>query len=424
MGDDDTLGDALRHALNHLHDPQVLGTSPLIAWLGLEELDDPPRALRGILEQAIADFQPVAGSPCNSRGQRHYQVLLGRYVEQLTQDAVALRLGITTRHLRREQVAALQALEDYLRLRYDLPRGVQPDLMPEGAPAGPSIVEPQTAELNREMLWLADSLRDRTSEVEPVLREALDLATAYAEQRSISMSLSCPSALPQAAVPSTVLRQIVLNLLTTAIRSLLPGGRIRLFAQVESAGIAIVMSATEGDRRAWRLLGSLDPAVSMSRRLTELFEGELTVTEVDNLLIARAVLPPADRRVTILAIEDNLDTTRLWQRYVQGTLFDLVQQADPEQALERAELLQPDIIILDIMLPSIDGWELLRELRHHPATCSIPIIICTVLPQADLALALGASDFIQKPATGREFRAVLQRQIVAAARPPGPPQTA
>jgi CheY-like chemotaxis protein len=129
------------------------------------------------------------------------------------------------------------------------------------------------------------------------------------------------------------------------------------------------------------------------------------------------ILPLAGRRVIVLAIEDNTDTLQLWRRYLQGTLFTLVEETDPQQALIRAAALHPDLIILDVMLPNIDGWTLLRRLRSDPSTASTPIVVCTVLPQKELALSLGASDFIQKPATGREFRAVLDRQTVAAARP-------
>jgi PleD family two-component response regulator len=155
----------------------------------------------------------------------------------------------------------------------------------------------------------------------------------------------------------------------------------------------------------------------MSRRLLELFDGELVLTRVDDILVARIIVPSSSQRMTVLAIEDNLDTLDLWRRYVYGTPFGLVEETHPEQALDRAISLHPALIILDVMMPGTDGWELLREMRSHPALAATPIIVCTVLPQRDLALSLGASDFIQKPATGRTFRATLERQISVAAPP-------
>ena len=155
----------------------------------------------------------------------------------------------------------------------------------------------------------------------------------------------------------------------------------------------------------------------MSSRLLELFDGELELARVDDILVAKVLVPAVDQRVTVLAVEDNLDTLDLWRRYVQGTSFSLVAETNPERAIDRAVALRPALIVLDVMMPGIDGWELLRAMRKHPALAKTPILVCTVLPQRELAMSLGASDFVQKPTTGRAFRAALERQNVAAARP-------
>jgi len=407
MLDHITFGNALRHALNCLDDSEALGHSPLLEWLGLKGQDHPAQALRQALEQAIAAFRPASEATPDSKAWRHYQILFGRYIQRLTQEALANRLAITPRHLRREQAAALQALEEYLRLRYDLPPALQEFSSPPG--------ETRNAELNREMRWLVDSMRDRVSEVQSVLTEVVGLAQSLAQQRAAVLNLSCTHALPLVAVPPTILKQIILNLLVTILRNVASGARIRLFADAAEGHVVILItSPREGP--TWQCLEATDQAVAMARRLLTLFGGKLILSEVNDLLIAKALLPLEGRCVTVLAIEDNLDTLQLWQRYVQGTRFSLIEETDPAQALTRAAALHPDLIVLDVMLPDIDGWKLLRQLREHPATARTPIIVCTVLPQKDLALALGADDFIQKPTTGKEFRAALERQSVAATR--------
>ena len=116
----DAFMDELRGALNHLHDNEFLRKSALVELLGLEGRDDPAGSLRGVLEEAIDAFRPVSDSAACPQRPRHYHVLFGRYVERLTQSAVAHRLAIATRHLRREQAAALSALAEYLNLQFDL----------------------------------------------------------------------------------------------------------------------------------------------------------------------------------------------------------------------------------------------------------------------------------------------------------------
>lgn len=67
----------------------------------------------------------------------------------------------------------------------------------------------------------------------------------------------------------------------------------------------------------------------------------------------------------------------------------------------------PRIIVLDVMMPEIDGWEVLGRLRQHPLTSHIPIIICTILAEEELALSLGASGFLRKPVSREAFLGAL-----------------
>ncbi len=62
------------------------------------------------------------------------------------------------------------------------------------------------------------------------------------------------------------------------------------------------------------------------------------------------------------------------------------------------------------MLPGVDGWELLDNLREEPDTHHIPVIVCSILPEEPLALALGASCFLRKPVSQLEFLAALEQQ--------------
>jgi CheY-like chemotaxis protein len=69
----------------------------------------------------------------------------------------------------------------------------------------------------------------------------------------------------------------------------------------------------------------------------------------------------------------------------------------------------PDIIILDIMLPDVDGWKLLTRLREMPETRSTPIIICSVIRGQALALALGAALYVPKPVRRQQLIEALDR---------------
>lgn len=394
----------LREALNHLYDPLFLRKSPLVRLFGLHEQINPAAALRNRLEQAIKATRPEPGSPPTSRSERNYQILFHRYVQQFTQRHVANQLGISPRHLRREQTGAIQALAEYLRGRFDVSQGLERSHL-----AGPDAdrFQGNTVGLHQEMAWLGDSLADHVSEVKPVLKEALRLINAVASQHNVAVDLSLTEHMPRVAIAQTVLKQVALSLLATAIASV-PGGRVSLIAEIQQGQVTMDVRAFPDPQGAWRQLER--DGVDMARRLVELFKGRLVESQGDGPLRVKVVLPSAEQ-VVVLAIEDNADTLQLWERYVQDTRFRLMGARDPEQAFRMATELRPSLIILDVMLPGVDGWELLGQLRHHPLTGAIPVVVCTVLPQKELALSLGARGFIRKPVTRQSFRALLARHI-------------
>ena len=68
-------------------------------------------------------------------------------------------------------------------------------------------------------------------------------------------------------------------------------------------------------------------------------------------------------------------------------------------------------MVLDVMMPKTDGWELLQSLRSHPQTSTIPLVMCSVLREQPLALSLGATDYLIKPVSQPQLLEVLQRWL-------------
>ena len=124
-----------------------------------------------------------------------------------------------------------------------------------------------------------------------------------------------------------------------------------------------------------------------------------------------SIIVPTAERLPVLVIDDNVDTLNLMQRYLSGSRYHFCGTARPQDALPMAEQVQPQILVLDVMLPGIDGWELLGRLREHPKTRDRPVIVCSILPQDQLALALGAADYLPKPVSQQELLSALDRQV-------------
>lgn len=115
----------------------------------------------------------------------------------------------------------------------------------------------------------------------------------------------------------------------------------------------------------------------------------------------------------ILVVEDDKKTASLVALYLEREGFKTISANDGQQALELAKRHHPIFVILDLMLPNVDGWEVCRELRH---TCDVPILILTAREEEMdrvLGLSLGADDYVVKPFSPRELmarvKAILRR---------------
>jgi len=118
----------------------------------------------------------------------------------------------------------------------------------------------------------------------------------------------------------------------------------------------------------------------------------------------------------ILIVEDEKDIVKMLEYNLKKEGFRTISAQDGEDALEYAVREHPDLIILDLMLPGMDGLEVCRELKKETKTASIPIIMLTAKAQESdkvVGLELGADDYMTKPFSPRELiariKAVLRR---------------
>jgi two-component system phosphate regulon response regulator PhoB len=127
-----------------------------------------------------------------------------------------------------------------------------------------------------------------------------------------------------------------------------------------------------------------------------------------------------DMKTKILVVDDEPDALELIQYNLRAAGYEVVTAADGEEALKKARASQPALVILDVMLPEIDGLEVCKALRREPATAAIPIVMLTAkAAEIDrvLGLELGADDYVTKPFSPRELvlrvKSLLRRRVPA-----------
>jgi DNA-binding response OmpR family regulator len=120
---------------------------------------------------------------------------------------------------------------------------------------------------------------------------------------------------------------------------------------------------------------------------------------------------PAREQPLVLAADDDEDILDLITFRLERSGYSVLQARDGEEALELAVRELPDLVVLDVMMPKLDGFELTRRLRSEAKTSRIPIILLTARAQdADLQRGFdaGADDYIRKPFSPDELRARVQ----------------
>jgi two-component system, cell cycle response regulator DivK len=122
-----------------------------------------------------------------------------------------------------------------------------------------------------------------------------------------------------------------------------------------------------------------------------------------------AVLPP------LVLIVDDVDHGReICSEYLEYRGFRVATAADGQEALDKAFELLPDVILMDLSLPKIDGWEATRRLKNDDRTRAIPVVALTAHALADAhekAMAAGCDSVVTKPCLPRDLEAEVRRQL-------------
>ena len=292
--------------------------------------------------------------------------------------------------------------------------------------------------------------------VESLVQECMRLVEEQAAERRVHLELACAEGDDGLQVYADRLRakQVLLNLLSNAIKYNRAGGTVTVRYQREGAESVVIDVADTGDgippegrdalfeafERLGRERGAVEGAgigLALALRLARLMGGDLWLVEsrpgegarfrvrlpyveasgrdrhhapsVDpGLLEERDDDPP----LTVLAAEDNTVNMLLLSGLVaKREGVELLEAYDGASALELAEAREPDLLLIDIHLPDIDGFELARRLRALPALASTPLVALSADATDEArqrALAEGFNDYIVKPFELEQLDALLR----------------
>jgi CheY-like chemotaxis protein len=391
----------LQDALHHLHDPDYSAPATLAAVL----MGESPVNTASIQFAIIQAIQQLAASPDTSSSaftRLNYELLVHRFIDNRTQAGTAERLHTTERNIRRKQPVAIHMLARFLWERHTQARSSAIDDMPTSKEDTQSASSPSRkweSQARQELNSLLQSDPTQIASVGDVLRSAVDLDKVLAGEYGVSLVIGEIPEHLTAAAPPTALRQILIMVISQMSRRN-RSRRIYLDAW-EETGFAVIR--LHGER------GANEPVdLELAAGLLRLLGGSLvSATSEDGIELILRV--PAIGKVNVVVIDDNQDFVHFCARCTRGTRFGIVQPKD--WTIEAIQEAQADVILLDIMLPNLDGWELLQALRRDPATAEIPVIVCSIVGEEALASLFGAVAYLPKPVNHRKLLATLERIV-------------
>ncbi len=238
---------------------------------------------------------------------------------------------------------------------------------------------------------------ERSMPIAQIVRGAVDLLADKLHQAGLVVEEDFVLPPPEIERGHQPLRQLILALLG------------HLIADAHSATLTIALEIEDTRARLsltlhpTKAIRALSPQEINERRTTleelALMSGaQLTLQATESQNGGFCIrLPIASTQKTILVVDDNGDILELLGRYLTAHRYRVLFAQDAQQAIAHVQHSRPYAIVLDLMMPQMDGWDLLQRFLTQPDTQTVPIIICSVLKQKDLALSLGATAFIEKP---------------------------
>jgi signal transduction histidine kinase/HAMP domain-containing protein len=286
------------------------------------------------------------------------------------------------------------------------------------------------------------------------LRPSADLAVAavqrQSQQRRVTIELSLPADLPAVIGDPKRVEQVFVNLLANAVKFSPPDSRVLVTAHTEDGVVVVsVRDSGVGIKKEFqeRMFGKFEHqqgsltresqgaglGLAISKQIIDALGGNIWVESEEGhgstffftLPSARqAVLDGKKEEATfagraasghclVLVIEDDEDAAKLISYSIASQGHKVITCHNGKEAMQLARRHHPDIVTLDLNIPGINGLAVLKELRADEGTKRVPIICISAQPDSALALASGASFYLEKPVDIDMLREITQRAFAA-----------
>jgi signal transduction histidine kinase/CheY-like chemotaxis protein len=296
------------------------------------------------------------------------------------------------------------------------------------------------------------TLHWETFDVVALVREVVTTIQPLVEKNANTLQVHCDEAIGELYADQTKVRQSLFNLLSNACK-FTEHGLITLTAQkeevkrmkdepaapeallfkVSDTGIGIApeqmsqlfQAFVQADTSTTRKYGGTGLGLTITKHFAQMMGGDVTVeselgkgTTFTIRLPRRRVVPsdsaarPSDDGQsdrTVLVIDDDVSVRNLLSRFLTKEGFRVETAASGAEGLQLAKARRPAVITLDVLMPGMDGWDVLMMLKGDPQLMDVPVIMLTIVDDKNMGYALGATDYLVKPIERERLLALLEK---------------
>jgi PAS domain S-box-containing protein len=270
------------------------------------------------------------------------------------------------------------------------------------------------------------------------IKSVMSTAIGLVKDKSVELRQQVPPDLPLVRADPMRIRQILLNLISNAAKftelgsitvqaelQAAPSGQAEILVKVTDTGPGISLEDqaklfqpfSQVDDSPTRKTGGTGLGLSISNALVQMHGGRIGVeskvgagsTFFFTLPLHRPQPKGTDGSRVILSIDDDPTNIELYERYLNSQGYEVVAVTEPGKAVQKAAEVKPFAITLDIMMPGMDGWQVLNDLKSNPETRDIPVIVCSILDEENKGFSLGATDYLVKPIMEEDLIQAINR---------------
>ena len=297
-------------------------------------------------------------------------------------------------------------------------------------------------------------------ELTKLIREVASTVSPLIGKKGNKLAIECPPDIGSIHADATKLRQILLNLLSNASKftehgtvtlrvTRLPGVVTDIIElAIIDTGIGMTpeqltrlfQAFSQADASTTSKYGGTGLGLAISKQFAQMMKGDITVTSIAGTGSTFLVRMPAnvqtgspkvvhttDHKLTkspfpsttrprILIVDDDKEIRNVVAELLDFSGYETYQAASGKQGLEMAEEKLPDMILLDVMMPGMDGWTVLTKLQANPKLADIPVIVLSAVGDTDMALSLGGATVLLKPVDAGRLTAEIAAQLSPLAR--------